>query len=64
LRRYITAAGRKVPKFHVLLTTYKYADDPALRGVPWDSLMVDEGHSLKGGASTVGRCRLNPSNTC
>ena len=38
-----------VPKFHVLLTTYEYASDAAVQSMRWDALVVDEGHSLKGG---------------
>ncbi|CAN1810118.1 Protein CHROMATIN REMODELING 4 [Linum perenne] len=42
-------------KFHVLLTTYEMvlADAPHLRGVPWEVLVVDEGHRLKNSGSKL-----------
>ncbi|CAL1402457.1 unnamed protein product [Linum trigynum] len=42
-------------KFHVLLTTYEMvlADASHLRGVPWEVLIVDEGHRLKNSGSKL-----------
>ncbi|KAI4371216.1 hypothetical protein MLD38_019479 [Melastoma candidum] len=42
-------------KFHVLLTTYEMvlADSSHLRGVPWEVLVVDEGHRLKNSESKL-----------
>ncbi|KAK1326425.1 CHD3-type chromatin-remodeling factor PICKLE [Acorus calamus] len=42
-------------KFNVLLTTYEMilADSPHLRGVPWEVLIVDEGHRLKNSSSKL-----------
>jgi SNF2 family DNA or RNA helicase len=35
-------ASHVLPKFHVLITTYEYADDPVVQSVQWDALVVDE----------------------
>ncbi|KAI6704812.1 hypothetical protein NL676_007774 [Syzygium grande] len=42
-------------KFNVLLTTYEMvlADYSHLRGVPWEVLVVDEGHRLKNSSSKL-----------
>ncbi|KAL3741121.1 hypothetical protein ACJRO7_022263 [Eucalyptus globulus] len=42
-------------KFNVLLTTYEMvlADSSHLRGVPWEVLVVDEGHRLKNSSSKL-----------
>ncbi|KAJ8758798.1 hypothetical protein K2173_000519 [Erythroxylum novogranatense] len=42
-------------KFNVLLTTYEMvlADSSYLRGVPWEVLVVDEGHRLKNSESKL-----------
>ncbi|KAK2634973.1 hypothetical protein Ddye_029765 [Dipteronia dyeriana] len=42
-------------KFNVLLTTYEMilADSVHLRGVPWEVLVVDEGHRLKNSGSKL-----------
>ncbi|GAB2281270.1 hypothetical protein Dimus_015874 [Dionaea muscipula] len=42
-------------KFHVLLTTYEMvlADSSHLRGIPWEVLIVDEGHRLKNSGSKL-----------
>lgn len=42
-------------KFNVLLTTYEMvlADSSHLRGVPWELLVVDEGHRLKNSGSKL-----------
>ncbi|KAI5601740.1 hypothetical protein BDE02_01G111900 [Populus trichocarpa] len=42
-------------KFNVLLTTYEMvlADSTYLRGVPWEVLVVDEGHRLKNSGSKL-----------
>eukprot|EP00257_Ricinus_communis_P018738 XP_015577536.1 protein CHROMATIN REMODELING 4 [Ricinus communis] len=42
-------------KFNVLLTTYEMvlADSSHLRGVPWEVLVVDEGHRLKNSGSKL-----------
>lgn len=42
-------------KFNVLLTTYEMvlADSSHLRGVPWEVLIVDEGHRLKNAESKL-----------
>ncbi|KAK7359611.1 hypothetical protein VNO77_01572 [Canavalia gladiata] len=42
-------------KFNVLLTTYEMvlADSSHLRGVPWEVLVVDEGHRLKNAESKL-----------
>lgn len=42
-------------KFNVLLTTYEMvlADSSYLRGVPWEVLVVDEGHRLKNAESKL-----------
>ncbi|KAI3664920.1 hypothetical protein L6452_43532 [Arctium lappa] len=42
-------------KFNVLLTTYEMvlADSTHLRGVPWEVLVVDEGHRLKNSGSKL-----------
>lgn len=42
-------------KFNVLLTTYEMilADSAHLRGVPWEVLVVDEGHRLKNSGSKL-----------
>ncbi|ONK74827.1 uncharacterized protein A4U43_C03F10540 [Asparagus officinalis] len=42
-------------KFNVLLTTYEMvlADSSFLRGVPWEVLLVDEGHRLKNSESKL-----------
>ncbi|RWW45844.1 hypothetical protein BHE74_00048289 [Ensete ventricosum] len=42
-------------KFNVLLTTYEMvlADFSYLRGVPWEVLIVDEGHRLKNSSSKL-----------
>ncbi|XP_062012290.1 protein CHROMATIN REMODELING 4 isoform X1 [Rosa rugosa] len=42
-------------KFNVLLTTYEMvlADSTHLRGVPWEVLIVDEGHRLKNSGSRL-----------
>ncbi|KAK6917005.1 Zinc finger, PHD-finger [Dillenia turbinata] len=42
-------------KFNVLLTTYEMvlADSSYLRGVPWEILVVDEGHRLKNSGSKL-----------
>lgn len=42
-------------KFNVLLTTYEMvlADASHLRGVPWEVLVVDEGHRLKNSSSKL-----------
>ncbi|KAI3700239.1 hypothetical protein L2E82_44860 [Cichorium intybus] len=42
-------------KFNVLLTTYEMvlADATHLRGVPWEVLVVDEGHRLKNSGSKL-----------
>uniref|UniRef100_A0A5B7BE01 Protein CHROMATIN REMODELING 4 n=1 Tax=Davidia involucrata TaxID=16924 RepID=A0A5B7BE01_DAVIN len=42
-------------KFNVLLTTYEMvlADSSNLRGVPWEVLVVDEGHRLKNSSSKL-----------
>ncbi|KAK6154800.1 hypothetical protein DH2020_009048 [Rehmannia glutinosa] len=42
-------------KFHVLLTTYEMVlcDSSYLRGVPWEVLVVDEGHRLKNSGSKL-----------
>lgn len=42
-------------KFHVLLTTYEMvlADSTHLRAVPWEVLVVDEGHRLKNSGSKL-----------
>ncbi|PIA37691.1 hypothetical protein AQUCO_03000322v1 [Aquilegia coerulea] len=42
-------------KFNVLLTTYEMvlADSSHLRGVPWEVLIVDEGHRLKNSGSKL-----------
>ncbi|KAG6526841.1 protein CHROMATIN REMODELING 4-like isoform X3 [Zingiber officinale] len=42
-------------KFDVLLTTYEMvlADTSHLRGVPWEVLIVDEGHRLKNSSSKL-----------
>nr|XP_043631427.1 protein CHROMATIN REMODELING 4 isoform X2 [Erigeron canadensis] len=42
-------------KFNVLLTTYEMvlADSTHLRGVPWEVLVVDEGHRLKNASSKL-----------
>lgn len=42
-------------KFNVLLTTYEMvlADSSHLRGVPWEVLIVDEGHRLKNSGSRL-----------
>ncbi|CDP11272.1 unnamed protein product [Coffea canephora] len=42
-------------KFDVLLTTYEMvlADSSHLRGVPWEVLVVDEGHRLKNSSSKL-----------
>ncbi|XP_077244441.1 protein CHROMATIN REMODELING 4-like [Tasmannia lanceolata] len=42
-------------KFNVLLTTYEMvlADSSHLRGVPWEVLVVDEGHRLKNSGSRL-----------
>ncbi|KAK4748079.1 hypothetical protein SAY87_014665 [Trapa incisa] len=50
-------ANRKTAsyKFNVLLTTYEMvlADSSHLRGVPWEVLVVDEGHRLKNSESKL-----------
>ncbi|CAL9169817.1 protein CHROMATIN REMODELING 4-like [Musa acuminata AAA Group] len=45
----------KLYKFNVLLTTYEMvlADTSHLRGVPWEVLIVDEGHRLKNSSSKL-----------
>ncbi|KAL0916866.1 hypothetical protein M5K25_014413 [Dendrobium thyrsiflorum] len=45
----------KAYKFNVLLTTYEMilADSSHLRGVPWEVLIVDEGHRLKNSRSKL-----------
>ncbi|XP_044509205.1 protein CHROMATIN REMODELING 4-like isoform X2 [Mangifera indica] len=42
-------------KFNVMLTTYEMilADSSHLRGVPWEVLVVDEGHRLKNSGSKL-----------
>ncbi|XP_074312126.1 protein CHROMATIN REMODELING 4 isoform X2 [Silene latifolia] len=42
-------------KFNVLLTTYEMvlADSSQLRGIPWEVLIVDEGHRLKNSSSKL-----------
>ncbi|XP_031278489.1 protein CHROMATIN REMODELING 4-like isoform X3 [Pistacia vera] len=42
-------------KFNVILTTYEMilADSSHLRGVPWEVLVVDEGHRLKNSGSKL-----------
>ncbi|KAK2967130.1 hypothetical protein RJ640_006839 [Escallonia rubra] len=42
-------------KFNVILTTYEMilADSSHLRGVPWEVLVVDEGHRLKNSSSKL-----------
>ncbi|XP_009618374.1 protein CHROMATIN REMODELING 4 isoform X1 [Nicotiana tomentosiformis] len=42
-------------KFNVLLTTYEMVlvDSPFLRGIPWEVLVVDEGHRLKNASSKL-----------
>jgi chromodomain-helicase-DNA-binding protein 4 len=42
-------------KFHVILTTYEMVlvDSNHLRGVPWEVLVVDEGHRLKNSSSKL-----------
>ncbi|KAL2900671.1 Protein CHROMATIN REMODELING 4 [Bienertia sinuspersici] len=42
-------------KFNVLLTTYEMvlADSSHLRGIPWEVLIVDEGHRLKNSSSKL-----------
>lgn len=42
-------------KFHVLLTTYEMVlvDSSFLRAVPWEVLVVDEGHRLKNSSSKL-----------
>eukprot|EP01018_Ginkgo_biloba_P031544 Gb_16961 [translate_table: standard] len=42
-------------KFNVMLTTYEMviADSSHLRGVPWEVLVVDEGHRLKNAGSKL-----------
>ncbi|GAB4829608.1 hypothetical protein Ancab_019276 [Ancistrocladus abbreviatus] len=42
-------------KFNVLLTTYEMvlADSSHLRGIPWEVLLVDEGHRLKNSGSKL-----------
>ncbi|KAJ6846577.1 protein CHROMATIN REMODELING 4-like [Iris pallida] len=42
-------------KFNVLLTTYEMVlvDSSHLRGIPWEVLMVDEGHRLKNSGSKL-----------
>ncbi|KAK9733500.1 hypothetical protein RND81_04G071300 [Saponaria officinalis] len=42
-------------KFHVLLTTYEMvlADSSHLRAIPWEVLIVDEGHRLKNSSSKL-----------
>ncbi|GMH27753.1 hypothetical protein Nepgr_029596 [Nepenthes gracilis] len=42
-------------KFNVLLTTYEMvlADSSHLRGIPWEVLVVDEGHRLKNSSSKL-----------
>ncbi|GAB4840766.1 hypothetical protein Ancab_021528 [Ancistrocladus abbreviatus] len=42
-------------KFNVLLTTYEMvlADSSHLRGIPWEVLVVDEGHRLKNSGSKL-----------
>ncbi|CAI9277327.1 unnamed protein product [Lactuca saligna] len=42
-------------KFNVLLTTYEMvlADATHLRGIPWEALVVDEGHRLKNSESKL-----------
>ncbi|KAL4567790.1 hypothetical protein LXL04_023384 [Taraxacum kok-saghyz] len=46
---------KKIHKFNVLLTTYEMvlADSTHLRGVPWEVLVVDEGHRLKNSESKL-----------
>jgi superfamily II DNA or RNA helicase len=46
---------RRVFKFNVLLTNYEMvmADSSHLRGVPWEVLIVDEGHRLKNAGSKL-----------
>ncbi|KAH9288566.1 hypothetical protein KI387_032683, partial [Taxus chinensis] len=46
---------QKVYKFNVMLTTYEMviADSSHLRGVPWEVLIVDEGHRLKNAGSKL-----------
>ncbi|KAL0709458.1 hypothetical protein Bca4012_016436 [Brassica carinata] len=52
-----TGATKKMTpyKFNVLLTTYEMvlADSSHLRGVPWEVLVVDEGHRLKNSESKL-----------
>ncbi|XP_031494367.1 protein CHROMATIN REMODELING 4 isoform X2 [Nymphaea colorata] len=45
----------KKHKFNVILTTYEMviADSNHLRGVPWEVLVVDEGHRLKNSGSKL-----------
>ncbi|XP_020532268.1 protein CHROMATIN REMODELING 4 isoform X2 [Amborella trichopoda] len=45
----------KLNKFNVILTTYEMvmADASHLRGVPWEVLIVDEGHRLKNSSSKL-----------
>ncbi|XP_057824470.2 protein CHROMATIN REMODELING 4 isoform X2 [Cryptomeria japonica] len=46
---------QKAYKFNVMLTTYEMviADSSHLRGVPWEVLIVDEGHRLKNAGSKL-----------
>ncbi|CDY68094.1 BnaCnng57570D, partial [Brassica napus] len=50
-----TTKKMKPYKFNVLLTTYEMvlADSSHLRGVPWEVLVVDEGHRLKNSESKL-----------
>eukprot|EP00775_Hariotina_reticulata_P012418 gene12418-12554_t len=47
----VSRRARAKRPFHVLLTTYELlmgaADRPRLRKIPWQALVVDEGHRLK-----------------
>ena len=47
--------GSAVYKFNVMLTTYEMviADSSQLRAVPWEVLIVDEGHRLKNSESKL-----------
>lgn len=46
---------QRIYKFNVLLTNYEMvmADSSHLRGVPWEVLVVDEGHRLKNAGSKL-----------
>ena len=47
--------GKKALKFHVLLTTFEMiiVDTGLLRSIPWEVLIVDEGHRLKNSESKL-----------